>query len=465
MRRFYSLIQFWFLVAVVCCALPLPSTFAEDPKPDDAKQESDEAKPSDEKSDDRDRKDEKKKKEEEKDRYFAVTGATVHTLAHGDLYGATVLVKNGRISEIGHGIVVPEDAETLDASGYHVYPGLVAVRGGNIVGSGSAEETTDVYSLWMTIALAGGITTAVSGETAVSLTFGSVDDMVVKRDLFVSLRYSTTDPKERRKVREGFDKVRQYMRDLQAFEEKKKLDPDAVEPDKEWLKGDFEKYFKLLKREVVAKVAADSAHEIHQYCDLAERYGIRIVIDGAAEGWTVAQRMARSGVSAILSIRPPMFTTETGVDERLNRPTGRSIENAAVLHRHGVPIAIVPSTAAITSWGLAGRDLLHLNMEAAFAVRGGLSEEAALRSITIDAARILGIDHRVGSLEVGKDGNFMIADGDPLHYMTHARWTVVNGRVVYDKQRETLYSHIRPGGDRDAPPPDDYWPRRLGDGQ
>jgi imidazolonepropionase-like amidohydrolase len=104
-------------------------------------------------------------------------------------------------------------------------------------------------------------------------------------------------------------------------------------------------------------------------------------------------------------------------------------------------------------------------MEAAFAVRGGLPEDAALRSITIDAARILGIDHRVGSLEIGKDGNFMITDGDPLHYMTHVRWTVVNGRLVYDKQKDSLFSHIRPNGDRDAPPPDDYWPRRLGDGQ
>lgn len=455
------------IASLACGVLPAPRAFAEDPKPPEKKKDSADAKPVDAKDekDDKDDKDDKDKKEEEKDRFFAVTGATIHTLAYGDLYGATLLVKNGRIAQMGQGLVIPEDAETLDASGYHVYPGLVAVRGGNIVGGDPADETTDVYSLWMTMALAGGITTAVSGDTAVSLTFGSVEDMVVKRKLFVSLKYSTRDPQQRRKVRQGFDKVRQYMRDLQAFKEKKKTDPDAEEPDKEWLKGDFEKYYKLLKHEVIAKVSANKTHEISQLCDLAERYGIRIVIDGALEGWTVARRMARAGVSAILSIRPPLFATSTGEDDRLNRPTGRSIENAATLHKHGVPIAIVPSTAAITSWGVAGRDLLHLNMEAAFAVRGGLPEKAALRSITIDAARILGIDHRVGSLEVGKDGNFMITDGDPLHYMTHTRWTVVNGRVVYDKQKETLYSHIRPNGDRDAPPPDDYWPRRLGDGQ
>ncbi len=464
MRRLHSLIQLCFFVAVALCALPAPQAWADKPAPEEKKKDTGDTKPDDAKSEDAD-KDDEDKKEEKKDVYFAVTGATVHTLGRGDLYDATVLVKNGRIAEMGRGVVIPEDTGTLDASGYHIYPGLVAVRGGNIIGGGSADETTDVYSLWMTIALASGITTAVSGETAVALTFGTVEDMVVKRDLFVSLRYSTTNPKQRRKVREGFEKVRQYMRDLQAFNEKKKLDPEAEEPDKEWLTGDYEKYYKLLKHETVAKVSANSAHEINQFCELAERYGIRLVIDGALEGWTVARRMARAGVSAILTIRPPLFSTDTGEDQRLNRATGRSIENAAILHKHGVPIAIVPATASITSWGLAGRDLLHLNMEAAFAVRGGLPEEAALRSITIDAAQILGIDHRVGSLEIGKDGNFMITDGDPLHYMTHVRWTVVNGRLVYDKQKDSLYSHIRPNGDRDAPPPDDYWPRRLGDGQ
>ena len=112
--------------------------------------------------------------------------------------------------------------------------------------------------------------------------------------------------------------------------------------------------------------------------------------------------------------------------------------------------------------GLAGRDLMHLPMEAAFAVRGGLSQKAALAAITLDAAKILGIDHRVGSIEIGKDADFAIVDGDILHYMTMVRWTVVNGHVAYDKQKDSLLEHIRPDGDRDAPAPPNYWPRPLG---
>ena len=64
---------------------------------------------------------------------------------------------------------------------------------------------------------------------------------------------------------------------------------------------------------------------------------------------------------------------------------------------------------------------------------------------------------------MGKDADFFICDGELLHYMTLGRWTVVNGHVAYDKEKETLFGHIRPAGDRNAPPPKDYWPRRLGD--
>jgi len=400
-----------------------------------------------------------KKKAPPKDRYFAVSNATVHTVTNGDLYGATVLAKNGKIIEIGQGVALPEGAETLDASGYHVYPGFIAASSGNTLGADPPDDTTDVFALNMTIALAGGITTAVAGNSAANLTYGSVDEMIVKRDLFKTLRYSTESPDGRRKIRADLERVRQYLRDLQAYEEKKKTDPEAKAPDKEWIKGDYESFLKLLRHETTAVLEANSANELLGVCELAKRFDIRAVVRGATEGWTVAPEMARAGLSAIIT---PRRTADR--DERINRPNGPSIENAAILHRHGVPLAFVPSITSVTLWGLAGRDLLHLNMEAAFAVRGGLAQDAALRAITIDAARILGIEDRVGSIEVGKDANLAIFDGDPLHYMSLVRWTVVGGRVVYDKQKESLYSHIRPGGDRDAPPPDDLWPRRLGGG-
>ncbi len=406
---------------------------------------------------------EEEKEEKEPDRFLAITGGIIHTVAGPVLHDAAILCKNGKIHAIGADLVIPEEAQTLDVTDLHIYPGLVAVGSNRVVGSEPPEDTTDLYALNMTLALAGGITTVLSGNTAAKVTLGSLEDHVIRSNVFTTVNYATRNPDGRRKLRASLDKLRQHMRETEEYERKKKTDPDAKAPDDKWIKGPAEKHLKLLKGETVGVTTANTAHEIVEICDLANTYGIRMVIRGAAEGWTVAPQLARAGLAAIVTLRPSGWGIRFPRDERLNRPNGPSIENAAILHRSGVRLAIIPANAGITTWGVAGRDLLHLAMEAAFGVRGGLPQDAALRAITIDAARLLGVDHRVGSIEVGKDADFAICDGDLLHYMTLVRYAVVNGKIVYDKQKETLYDHIRPEGDMDAPPPDDHWPRRLGE--
>lgn len=397
--------------------------------------------------------------EESDDRYLAIVGGTVHTVSGPVLRRTRILAKNGKIKAISPHVQIPDEAEVIDATGHHVYPGLIAVRSTGILGSGSAEDSTDVFSLQMATALAGGVTTAVSGANAYKLLYGELDDMIVGEDLFVSLNYTTSNPGARRRLRETLNRLQQHLRDKEAYRRASEQgDDEAEEPSDNWIRGRTEELYRLLKGEAVAISNAGTAHHLKQLAELADRFGLTIVVRGAHEAWTIAPEMSRAGMHAIISPRQ-----RVDHDERLNRPTGSSIENAATLHDHGVPFAIVPQWPAVTFSGLGGRDLLHLRMEAAFAVRGGLSNQAALRAITLDAARVLGVDHRIGSIDVGKDADFVIADGDLLHYMTHARWTIVNGKVMYDKQKDTLFDHIRPDGDMDAPPPDDHWPRRLGE--
>lgn len=393
-----------------------------------------------------------------KDRFLAITGAFIHTVTGPTLTGATVLAKNGKIAAIGHDIEIPDGAETLDASGYHLYPGLVAVSSRSVLGREPPEDNTDVYGLYMTLGLAGGITTAVTGNSAAKLTYSHLEDHVVKQKLFHTLSFSTRNPEGRRKLREQLERVRKYLRELEIHAEAKKKDPEAKEPDKAWLKAEYESALKLLRHEITAIADANTTQELRDLAELAGHYGFRLVVRGAREGWVVAPELARAGVNAILTPR-----TRRDREERMNRPNGSSIETARILYDHGVTVAVIPASTSIATWGIAGRDLMHLRMEAAFAVRGGLSNEAAIRTITIDAARILGIDHRVGSIEVGKDADFAIMDGDLLHYMTMSRWTVVNGRIAYDKAKDSLLNHIRPNGNQDAPAPYDYWPRRLGE--
>ncbi|RJP41635.1 MAG: hypothetical protein C4547_01400 [Phycisphaerales bacterium] len=399
----------------------------------------------------------KDEEKEEPDRYLAIQAGVVHTVTGPDLRGVTLLCKNGKIASIGTDLDVPDEAELLDASGFHVYPGLVAAGSSGVVGREPVEDNTDVYGLNVTLALAGGMTTVLAGNTVAKVTYGTLEDHVIRTDAFVNVSYGTGSPDARRRLRDSLDKLRQHLRDVETYEREKKLNPQAKAPDDKWIRGPAQQHLKLLKHEAVAIASASRAQDILDLCELARQYGIDLVVRGAWEGWTVAPQLGRAGVSAIVTPRDRVTR-----DERYNRPNGSSIENAAILHAHGVPLAIVPSNTAITTWGVAGRDLLHLAMEAAFGIRGGLPQDAALRAVTIDAARILGVDHRVGSIEVGKDADFAVTDGDILHYMTLVRWTVVNGRIAYDKEKDSLYQHIRPDEDRDRPAPTDYWPRRLG---
>jgi len=98
--------------------------------------------------------------------------------------------------------------------------------------------------------------------------------------------------------------------------------------------------------------------------------------------------------------------------------------------------------AGVGTGGILGQDLNTPHIDAAFAVRGGLDNHKALRTLTLDAAKILGVEARIGSLEPGKDADVLILSGDPLHYATFVTTALVNGKIVYEKANEPLYRHI-----------------------
>jgi hypothetical protein len=185
--------------------------------------------------------------------------------------------------------------------------------------------------------------------------------------------------------------------------------------------------------------SASTRTDLLEIARLAQRFGFRPIINGCQEGWIVADELGRAGASAIITARD-----RSTKSEQLVRTGGSSIENAAILHRAGVSVTIIPGSAGISLGGIVGRDLMHLTVEAGFAVRGGLSEKAALDGITIEPARLLGVEARVGSIEVGKDADMIVTDGDILHYQTFVQWAVVSGEVVYDKEAELFFAHIRP---------------------
>jgi imidazolonepropionase-like amidohydrolase len=378
--------------------------------------------------------------------WFAVVGGEVHTGTGAVLRGATVLAKDGRIRAVGQGLALPEGTQVLDASGLRVYPGLVAVDSSGLIGNAGSDfaDTIDPFNYRLVLALANGITTAAQSETPVKLKRGEIEDVVLREKYLSPQNYSTRNPTSKRQLEDKFVKAADYLRQYRDWEEQKKTDKELKEPSR---RGVDAGVVSILRGEVLARFNADGRSELLGIARLAQRFGFRPVIVGCTEGWTVAGELGRAGAYAVITPR-----VRDDKSEELVRDGGSSIENAAILHEHGVQVAIVPSSKIVDMGGIVGRDILHLTTEAGFAVRGGLSEQAAFEAITIVPARILGVDQRIGTLEVGKDCDLVVTDGDILHYQTFVQYAVVSGKQVYDKQAELYYAHIRPRAESNLAP-------------
>jgi hypothetical protein len=424
------------LTFATLAALGRPA-LAQDPPPAPAPAESGEGEGSKSKSEDG-------KEEKGEEHWFAVVGGDVHTGTGAVLRGATVLSRNGKIHRIGYDLDIPPDAKTLDAKGMTVYPGIVAISSQGLVGLAGSdfEDTIDPFSARLILGLSSGITTTGVSGNAVKMRRFTIKNPLVREKLYSIFSWSDRNPSAKRTLREKFQKAAEYLRHFRDWEEKVKKDKDLKEPARKDIDTTV---LSVLKNESMAKFTVNDRDEIFGVARFAQEFGFRPIVEGCAEGWTVAEELGRAGAFAIVTPRE-----RRPKDEQLVAEAGSSIQNAALLRKAGVQVAVVPASESVDLGGLVGRDMMAIAIEADFAVRGGLSDEAALESITIVPARIMGISHRVGSLEVGKDCDLIVTDGDFLHYKTFVQYTVVDGKVAYDKEKELFFAHIRP---RPAPEP------------
>lgn len=177
---------------------------------------------------------------------------------------------------------------------------------------------------------------------------------------------------------------------------------------------------RVIRREIPLLITAQRAQDISTALRLAKEFNIRIILDGAAEAHLLLDEIKASGFPVIL--HPTMYRAG-GELQNL------SMETASKLKAAGIPFAI---QSGYETYVPKTRVVLY---EAAVAASNGLAFRDALASITIDAARILGLDDRIGSLAPGKDGDIALYDGDPFEYTTHCTGTVIGGRVVSDVVR------------------------------
>ena len=388
----------------------------------------------------------------------AIKGGDLYTITSGIIKNGTILIKDGKISGIGQNIEIPKEAEVIDARGKVVMPGLVAATtllmglrsSGDI---NKIADSLDPFDFEVSLALASGVTTAfvtaapprrrgaASGENpiggtnaVIKMAYGDLDNMLIKEPVAENVSISNRQWLGKTNFLLNLRKAKDYLQRLAEYQKAKDKDKKLEEPKKP---AELDPYIRLVRRELPARLGASTADDILAALELVDEFGIRIILEGGLEAWIVAQEIAKRDVSLVIT---PRDKQEPRKD--ISGPSGSTMANAAILKKAGVRFAIVPQGPYFGLGGMAGRDLMALPMEAAFAVSGGLDEQTALEAITLTAAQILGVADRVGSLQVGKDADIIILDGHPFHYRSFVDLTLINGKILYDKKQSTYFSHI-----------------------
>ena len=380
------------------------------------------------------------------ERTHVFTGATIHTMAGEVIESGAIVVRDGIIQAVGAEVPVPLSADvvTHDVSGTVILPGLVDTHshlGGPWAADGSEPiqpecrslDAIDVRDAGFQKAQAGGVTTAnvmpgsghlLSGQTLyLKLREAeTIDDALIVEDGVVAggvkmangtnsqkdAPFPGTRGKSAALVREAFVAAQDYQRKIEAAGDDASKMPSrdlGMETLVDILEG----------RRVVH-------HHTHRHDDvmtvlrLSEEFGFDVVLHHVSEAWKVADEIAAAGVPCSIILLDSPGGKHEAVD--LLWKNGRVLEQA------GVSVSIHTDDPITDSrWFLRS---------AAFAVRAGMSREAALAALTIEAAKHLDLDHRVGSLEPGKDADFVILSGDPLAVRTRVLETWVEGEKVFD---------------------------------
>ncbi|MBK9152938.1 MAG: amidohydrolase family protein [Chloracidobacterium sp.] len=371
---------------------------------------------------------------------LAVRGEIVHTMAGEPITNGVVLINGGKITAVGPAasITIPSNYRVISAK--VVTPGLIdahSVIGLNgylnqphdqmaLDGGASFQpelRATDAYNAeekLIEVVRQYGITTIhtghqpgalVSGQTMIAKTWGkNVDEATIVPTAMIAVTLGSAANASGRSPGTRAKQVAMLRAELIKAQENE-AKTDKPKDLKSQIMG------RVIRREIPLLVTAEAAQDIMTAIRVAKEFNIRIVLDGVADGHLIANEIKASGFPVI--VHPTM--ARPGGDR-----ANLSLENASKLRAAGIPIALqsgyegyVPKTRIVL-------------FEAGMAAANGLGQRNALAAVTIDAARLLGIDNRVGSLVVGKDADVAMYDGDPFEFTTHCTGVIINGKVVSD---------------------------------
>ena len=403
----------------------------------------------------------------------ALRGATIHTVTGGVIENGTILFENGLITAVGAELEIPAGTRVVDATGKHIYPGLIdAYSTVGISEIGAVDVSSDVNELGdfnpnvraevavnaesrhigttrsagvlVTLTTPGG--GLISGmSSAMNLEGWSWEEMSMESSAALNVNWPNPNPgrfrgfggfrpgpeQERPSYEEQVQELKDFFAEARAYR-------DAVAAGEE-VRSDsrYAAMIPALDGDIPVVVAADGAAQINDAVTWAQEEGVRVVIRGGRDAIHVADRLSANDIPVILTstMAAPGRDYE-GYDGAYTMP--------ARLHEAGVRFAISGGSGALYT--------NRLPWEAGVAVAFGLPEEEALKAVTINAAEFMGIDDRVGSLEPGKQATLLITTGTPLDMTSQIEQAYIQGRELdmmdiqkffFEKYMEKVRQYMR----------------------
>lgn len=372
-----------------------------------------------------------------------IRNGTVYTMEKEEPIIADIFVSNGKIAEIGKNIEVTDDVKIIDATGMNVFPGFIDAHSHlgiceekvSAQVDESNENTNPVMPALRGIdgvnpmdsafhnALASGITgvmvgpgsaNPIGGQFAFIKTYGRcIDDMVVLAPAAIKIAFGE-NPMTNYGLNGNTPSCRMGTASLireELFRAKQYFENDKNEQ-KDFL---LESYRDLFSGKIPLKAHVHRADDILTAIRIAKEFGLGLTLDHCTEGHLIAEEIAKSGFPAIIG---------PSLASRNKKEVSQSdFKTAGILKKTGV-------TVAITTDHPVSR-IQYLPLCAALAAKEGLGEYDALKAITIDAARICRVDHRLGTLEIGKDADFVIFEGSPFDIFSRVFVTIIDGKIVW----------------------------------
>ena len=361
-----------------------------------------------------------------------IKNGTINTITNGIIKG-DILVENKKIKAIGENLEVPQDAKIIDAEGKLVFPGFIDAHthlglwedGMGFEGADGNEETDPITPHLNPIdginpmdntfkeAREGGITSVcttpgsanvMGGECIAIKTYGKrIDKMVIKNPVASKIAFGE-NPKS------CYGRDEEYLEQIELYMEHE--DHDKPEYDMK-----MECLIPVLRREIPFKVHAHRADDMFTAIRIAKEFDIKLTLDHCTEGHLIADELAEEGYPVIVG---PSLSERSKIELR-----NLTFETPGILSNEGLQVSLTTDHPVIP--------VQYLPVCAGIAVKHGMKKEKALEAITINPAKILGIDEKVGSIEIGKDADIVIWDNDPFELQSNVLVTIIDGKVVYEK--------------------------------